>query len=78
MAKAETARQCCATSMSVAHTVMTTLPQACPAYREPIAFGTSLNGYVRSMTGFTFPASINSFSVSRSSLLCCAMNGASR
>src|SRR5712691_5504114 len=49
-------------------TVMTTFPLACPSSRYRIASGTSLNGYVLSITGTTLPASRSSLIKSKSFL----------
>jgi hypothetical protein len=46
---------------------MTILPRGWPSSRYRTASGASINGKVRSITGVTFPASIRSVTVRRSS-----------
>jgi len=48
------------------HTIMTTLRECDPPRRSELPRG-SLNGYIRSMTGATLPASMSPASASRSS-----------
>src|SRR5207248_7679508 len=54
-------------------TVIMTFPRAWPSSRYAIAAGSSLNLYVRSMTGFTFPDCIISPRMVRSFFVSCAI-----
>src|SRR4029079_1707025 len=56
-------------------TVMTTFPCECPASTYRMASGLSRRGYVRSITGVTFPASMRPLPNRRSSALRLAMHG---